>query len=331
VILLLLLLLATPAWAQQIFKGDSQFVSGSSTFSVPTDAPADGDKLTWHTGNITSWDVSAGSGTVTSVSCGAGILCSTEPITNTGTISTASSEADFLANGALTCGAGTRGKMQIHTTPLQYCDNAATPALQYAAYGNSTGESTAAANDSVALTTDTTGNYVSGVTANQGVLLTGTEGATVGLIDCAAHQILKRNSGDTDWVCGSGAVSGSLPMQWYMMGRTTCGGATTFIGPGKECNATESNVSFTVPMAIHVTGLLCFQEEDTTCTEVCTFRDDAADTTATASSVNAVPANFAGSVAVGAASVVSVKVVDSGATCTDGASRTSVIVTYTID
>jgi len=62
----------------------------------------------------------------------------------TGTIATASSEADFLATGALTCGAGTQGKIQVHTTPLQYCDNAATPALQYAAYGNSSGVATSA-------------------------------------------------------------------------------------------------------------------------------------------------------------------------------------------
>jgi hypothetical protein len=58
------------------------------------------------------------------------------------TIATASGEADFLASGALTCGASTQGKMQVHTTPLQYCDNAATPALQYAAYGDSSGKAT---------------------------------------------------------------------------------------------------------------------------------------------------------------------------------------------
>lgn len=67
---------------------------------------------------------------------GAGITVSA------GTVATASGETDFLATGALTCGAGTKGRMQVHTTPLQYCDNAATPTLQYAAYGNSTGQAT---------------------------------------------------------------------------------------------------------------------------------------------------------------------------------------------
>ena len=56
--------------------------------------------------------------------------------------------------------------------------------------------------DSVALTTDTVGNYVAGVTANQGLLLTGTEGATVGLIVCSAGQILKNVAG-TSWACAA--------------------------------------------------------------------------------------------------------------------------------
>lgn len=62
----------------------------------------------------------------------------------TGTVNTQSDEAGFLAAGALTCGAATAGKMKVHTTPLQYCDNAATPALQYAAYGSVTGVATSA-------------------------------------------------------------------------------------------------------------------------------------------------------------------------------------------
>ena len=54
-----------------------------------------------------------------------------------------STEAGFLTSGALTCGAGTAGKVQVHTTPLQYCDNAATPTLQHAAYGDASGNATA--------------------------------------------------------------------------------------------------------------------------------------------------------------------------------------------
>lgn len=64
--------------------------------------------------------------------------------------------------------------------------------------------------NSVALTTDTTGNYVSSATANQGLLLTGTEGANLGLIDCAASEILARDGGDTQWECtaaGAGDIT----------------------------------------------------------------------------------------------------------------------------
>ena len=78
-----------------------------------------------------------------------GSLAGGTGITNSaGTLSTTSSEADFLASGALTCGASTQGKMQVHTTPLQYCDNTATPVLRYAAYGNATGQ----ASDAVEVT-----------------------------------------------------------------------------------------------------------------------------------------------------------------------------------
>lgn len=72
----------------------------------------------------------------TALVAGAGLLLSTN------TLATLSSEENFLTNGALTCGAGTRGKAQVHTTPLQYCDDAATPTLRYAAYGDSAGAAT---------------------------------------------------------------------------------------------------------------------------------------------------------------------------------------------
>src|SRR3990167_9413163 len=87
------------------------------------------------TGNYVA-DVTAGAGLAKTSSAGEG---------QTVDLTTNSSEAAFLAAGALLCGAGTAGKTQIHTTPLQYCDNAATPALQYAAYGSSTGVAASAA------------------------------------------------------------------------------------------------------------------------------------------------------------------------------------------
>ncbi len=59
---------------------------------------------------------------------------------------TASTEEGFLNSGVLSCGASTAGSMRAHTTPLQYCDNAATPLLQYAAYGASDGDALAGDN-----------------------------------------------------------------------------------------------------------------------------------------------------------------------------------------
>jgi hypothetical protein len=58
--------------------------------------------------------------------------------------------------------------------------------------------------NAVALSTDTTGDYVSSATSSQGLTVTGTEGASVGLQDCAANQVLRRNSGDTAWECATG-------------------------------------------------------------------------------------------------------------------------------
>ena len=84
---------------------------------------------------------------VAGVTGGAGITSSGGGAENaTVTLTTDSTEQGFIAAGALTCGASTNGKMQVHTTPLQYCDNAATPTLQYSAYGTSAGAAVTNAN-----------------------------------------------------------------------------------------------------------------------------------------------------------------------------------------
>ena len=62
-------------------------------------------------------------------------------------------------------------------------------------------------NDTVVLTTDTAGDYVASATANEGLTLTGTEGGSLGLQDCAANEILKRNAGDTAWACAGAATA----------------------------------------------------------------------------------------------------------------------------
>ena len=85
------------------------------------------------------------------------------------------------------------------------------PTLNQNTTGNAATATIAAsvAADSVILGTSTTGNYVSGVTSNQGLAMTGGEDATLGLKDCAANEILKRNSGDTSWDCAADSTGGS--------------------------------------------------------------------------------------------------------------------------
>lgn len=116
-----------------------------------------GSGLSFSGGNLIYTQSAPAASDYTNLTGGAGIVNSP-----TGTIATDSSEADFLKSGALTCGAFTQGKVQVHTTPLQYCDNSATPALRYSAYGDSSGNALGVANDSVALGTKTTGNYAAG-------------------------------------------------------------------------------------------------------------------------------------------------------------------------
>ena len=115
-------------------------VTATHTFNLPTasgtvrGALSSADWTTFNNKVPTSITLTAGAGL-----SGGGDLSASR------SFATDSTEADFLASGALTCGAATQGKIKVHTTPLQYCDNAATPALQYAAYGDSAGKATTAA------------------------------------------------------------------------------------------------------------------------------------------------------------------------------------------
>lgn len=158
--------------------------------------------------------------------------------------------AEFMAKNALTTKSGLRivasdtgganGRAQLYVdgnqafeasalrTTIQHCSDYG-PLADFSTIGNpiecdryydltlnlpcfydGTGWKCAA--DPVALGTDTTGDYVASATASQGLLLTGTEAGSLGLIDCAASQVLKRNVGDTAWECaaddsGAGGVS----------------------------------------------------------------------------------------------------------------------------
>lgn len=127
--------------------------SGSSVTTIAANSVA---LATDTTGNYVS-DLIGGAGiTVT----GGGAENSTITVTST------SSETDFLISGALTCGAATQGKAQVHTTPLQYCDNSATPTLRYSAYGDSAGVATSATALAANGANCAAGNYPLGVDAS---------------------------------------------------------------------------------------------------------------------------------------------------------------------
>lgn len=162
------------------------------------------------------------SGDFTNLTGGAGI-------TNTaGTLATASDEQNFLKSGALTCGAATNGKMQVHTSPLQYCDNAATPTLQYAAYGDSSGN---------ALTGDSATAFFGAGTLEVNRGGTGTSSTLTGFVRGNASAMTATElSGDVS-TSGSGVtsigadkVTAAMLAFNYAAGDAEAGGATKVTG-----------------------------------------------------------------------------------------------------
>ncbi len=124
------------------------------------------------------------------------------------TISTLSSEEDFLVSGALSCGVNTRGKAQTHTTPLQYCDNAAPPVLQYAAYAASDGDARAG---------DSATNFFDTGTLELAVIPDGTANQVLGTDaagTAAEHKSLATGTAGTDFAIlhGAGLVTFNLPL-----------------------------------------------------------------------------------------------------------------------
>jgi len=138
--------------AIELFDGtDSVYLIGL----LATDTCTNGQQATFNTGGTWTCEDAGGggggsgitslgsqTGASQSITRGAGIGGTSSG--NDHSFTTASSEADFLISGALVCGSAAQGKMQVHTTALQYCDNTATPVLRYAAYASSTGVASSA-------------------------------------------------------------------------------------------------------------------------------------------------------------------------------------------
>ena len=98
----------------------------------------------------------------------------------------------------------------------------------------------------IALGSQTTGNYVGGVTTGGGLTMTGTEGATVGLTPCAENQIPKYVSGA--WTCSADSTGGSPSFDTVASGTNVT--ATMTVGTGATIVATGSG-------AITATDLSC--------------------------------------------------------------------------
>lgn len=110
--------------------------------------------------------------------------------------------------------------------------------------------------NAVALGTDTTGNYVNAATGSQGLTLTGTEGASLGLQDCAANEVLKRNAGDTAWECATDSTGGSPAFNDITTGTNTI--ATMTVGTGATMTTSGSGtIVATTSAALAANGSNC--------------------------------------------------------------------------
>ena len=94
----------------------------------------------------------------------------------------------------------------------------------------------------VTLTSETTGNYVASATANEFLLMTGTEGGSLGFQDCAANEIPKRNAGDTAWACAADADSGGSTA-WDAIGDPTTSADVAFAGLSETISGNTNDVT----------------------------------------------------------------------------------------
>ncbi len=173
---------------------------------------------TGDTGTVTGAMIANGASGASLTTDVTGIL----PVVNGGTNLTAAADDEVMVGNATTWQSKALPDSDAATQKLQYDvttnafsagtdddvpDSTDFGALALTGDVTSSGLATTIAANSVALGTDTTNNYVSSATASQGLLLTGTEGASLGLIACSNGEILK-NSGGTSWGCAADATGG---------------------------------------------------------------------------------------------------------------------------
>lgn len=107
-----------------------------------------------------------------------------------------------------------------------------------AASGSGTITATAVVPNAVALTTGTTGNYVASATADGGLTLTGTEGASLGMTPCSEGEIYKFTS--SVWTCSADSTGGTPSFDTVATGSNTT--ATMTCGAGCAVVPTSTGV-----------------------------------------------------------------------------------------
>lgn len=205
-------------------------------------------------GSVASTDLSNSSSIVLTsrtLTAGAGLSGGGDLSANR-SFATDSTQQSFLASGALTCGASTNGKIKVHTTPLQYCDNAGTPTLQYAAYGNSTGQSTSFSGNYVA-SLATTSPLSGGASGSNAAALTvsianaAADGSTKGAASFTTNDF-NDSSGNISLDYANGQKATSSQPGFSTANQTIGGFGGTFDG-GASSPAVGSKLYFTVPYA----------------------------------------------------------------------------------
>lgn len=230
-----------PATGGGIYYDDSEGKLKKCQDNVLTDlAPASGSTTT-----LAADSGGATTGATVTVTGGAGIA--TSRAGDTVTLATASGEQNFLAAGVLTCAsAADSGKALVTAagTPLQYCDTTGTT-LRYAAYGNSSGASTAVMCGSVCISdSEVDGN----ITIQGGAIDT----TPIALVQSAtpAPTVEGRIEWDTDdnrIVVGDGAAAQTFYPGPHTTdtGITALTGEVTASGNGSQAATIADNVTVT--------------------------------------------------------------------------------------